>query len=148
MTNLFTAEKISTLSAEIDSQLRELKAESNSTMKSDESEQPISLPVKQTQAIEEITKEKPKSFLKKFGLAAKSDLCEEAGLLNTQWKKWADLNNKDVIDKFGVLLVAMGFSGASLEILVVAVAVGCIPISQKYRNAITSHSMSRMIISG
>ncbi|HEY9797211.1 MAG TPA: hypothetical protein V6D30_16330 [Leptolyngbyaceae cyanobacterium] len=25
---------------------------------------------------------------------------------------------------------------------------GCIPISQKYRNAIASHSMSRMIISG
>ena len=131
MTNIFIPEQISILSAEIDSQLRELNAESDSSMKSDDSEQPSSLPVKQSQAIEEITKEKPNSFLKKFGRAAKSDLCEEEGLLNTQWKKWADLNNKDVIDKFGVLLVAMGFSGASLEILVVAVAVVVIHIGVK-----------------
>ncbi len=131
MTNIFTAEEITALSAEIDNQLSELRWGSDSGMKNLESETPDSLPVKQSQAIEEITQEKPNSFLKKFGRAAKSDLCEEEGLLNTQWKKWADLNNKDVIDKFEVLLVAMGFSGAGLEILVVAVAVVVIHIGVK-----------------
>jgi hypothetical protein len=69
--------------------------------------------------------------LKKFRRAAKSDLCEEGGLLNSQWKKWGDLNNQDVLDKFGILLVAMGFSGAALEILVVALAVIVIHIGVK-----------------
>jgi hypothetical protein len=131
MTNIFTQEQITSLSAEIDSQLRELKAESDSSMKSDESEQPSSLPVRQSQAIEEITKEKSENFLKKFGRAAKSDLCEEGGLLNSQWKKWADLDNKDVIDKFVLILAPMGFSGAALEMLVVAVAVIVIHIGVK-----------------
>jgi hypothetical protein len=131
VTNIFTSEEVATLSSEIDSQLRELRAGYDSGMKNLESETPESLPAKQSQAIEEITQENPKSFLKKFGRAAKSDLCEEGGLLNNQWKKWADLNNKDVIDKFGLLLVAMGFSGAGLEILVVAVAVIVIHIGVK-----------------
>ncbi|MEW6491255.1 MAG: hypothetical protein AB1589_01705 [Cyanobacteriota bacterium] len=123
MTDVFTVEKISTLSAEIDNQLRELGVESTSGVIKKEPEERDSLPVKQSQAIEGITKENSESFLKKFRLAAKSDLCEEGGLLNSQWKKWGDLNNQDVIDKFGLVLVAMGFSGAGLEILVVAVAV-------------------------
>lgn len=131
MTNIFTTEEITSLSAEIDNQLSELRSGSDSGMKNLESETPDSLPVKQSQAIEEITKEKPKSFLKKFGLSAKSDLCEEGGLLNGQWKKWGDLNNQDVLDKFGILLVAMGFSGAALEILVVALAVIVIHIGVK-----------------
>ena len=89
------------------------------------------MPAKQSQVIAQITKEDPKSFLRRFGRAAKSDLCEEGGVLNTQWKKWADLNNKDVVDKFGLLLVAMGFSGGMLQILVVAVAVVVIHIGVK-----------------
>jgi hypothetical protein len=130
MNTVFTPEEINALSANIDSQLQELRTDSASGDIKGEHESD-SLPTKQSQAIEEITKEKSKSFLKKFGHAAKSDLCEEEGLLNTQWKKWADLNNKDVIDKFGVLLVAMGFSGAGLELLVVAVAVVVIHIGVK-----------------
>ncbi len=63
------------------------------------------------------------SFLQKFAKAAKSDLCEENGVLYQQWKNWADLNNKEVIEKFSAVLVALGFSGQMLEILVVSTAV-------------------------
>ncbi|MDP8963006.1 MAG: hypothetical protein M3O33_03280 [Cyanobacteriota bacterium] len=130
MTTVFTPEEINALSANIDSQLQELRIDSASgTIKGDR--QSDSLPTKQSQAIEEITKEKSKSFLKKFGRAAKTDLCEEGGLLNSQWKKWADLDNKDVIDKFVLILAPMGFSGAALEMLVVAVAVIVIHIGVK-----------------
>lgn len=130
MTQIFTTEEITTLSAQIDNQLRELRTESESgTLKGEEN--PDALPAKQSQVIAQITKEDPKSFLRRFGCAAKSDLCEEGGVLNTQWKKWADLNNKDVVDKFGLLLVAMGFSGGMLQILVVAVAVVVIHIGVK-----------------
>ncbi len=130
MTTVFTPEEINALSANIDSQLQELRTDSDSgTIKGDRESD--SLPTKQSQAIEEITKEKSKSFLKKFGRAAKTDLCEEGGLLNSQWKKWADLDNKDVIDKFVLILAPMGFSGAALEMLVVAVAVIVIHIGVK-----------------
>ncbi len=130
MTTVFTPEEINALSANIDSQLQELRTDSNSGTIKGERESD-SLPTKQSQAIEEITKEKSKSFLKKFGRAAKTDLCEEGGLLNSQWKKWADLDNKDVIDKFVLILAPMGFSGAALEMLVVAVAVIVIHIGVK-----------------
>jgi hypothetical protein len=130
MTTVFTPEEINALSANIDSQLQELRTDSASgDIKGDHESD--SLPTKQSQAIEEITKEKSKSFLKKFGRAAKTDLCEEGGLLNSQWKKWADLDNKDVIDKFVLILAPMGFSGAALEMLVVAVAVIVIHIGVK-----------------
>ncbi|KAB8317193.1 hypothetical protein SD81_017810 [Tolypothrix campylonemoides VB511288] len=131
MTTIFTPEEITTLSSEIDNQLSELRTRSVSDSKEGEPEEANALPVKQSQTIEQITKEKPESFLKKFARAAKSDLCQEGGVLNTQWKKWADLNNKDVIDKFGIALVALGFSGNMLQILVVAVAVIVIHIGVK-----------------
>lgn len=129
MTTIFTPEKAAELSNQIDRQLQELKTQPYSPTKLPET--PPGFPVKQSQAIEEVTQEKPERFLQKFGRAAKSDLCEEGGLLNSQWKKWGDLNNTDVVDKFGVLLVAMGFSGAALEILVVAIAVTVIHIGIK-----------------
>ena len=128
MSSIFTPEQITTLSTEIDNQLRQLKQQPDSGQKGDKIYVGL---VKQTQAIEKVTKEKPESFLKKFGRAAKQDLCEEGGLLNKQWKKWADLNNKDVLDKFGAVLVAMGFAGATLEILAVALAVIVIHIGVK-----------------
>ena len=128
MSNIFTSEQITTLSAQIDNQLRELKQPSDSAHKGDN----IYIVLwKQRQAIEQATQEKPDSFLKKFGQAAKSDLCEQEGLLNKQWQRWADLDNKDVLDKFGVVLVAMGFTGAILEILAVALAVMVINIGVK-----------------
>ena len=117
---MFTAEQVEALSAEIDTQLRELQATSESELKGDEQKR---LPTKQSQAIEKVTGELAPSFLQKFHLAVRDDLCQEGGVLHTQWKKWADLSNPDVIDKFTVALVAMGFSGNAVNVLVVAVAV-------------------------
>ena len=131
MTTIFTPEEIATLSTEIDHQLSEIRTKTVSYSKQGETEESKDLPVKQSQVIEEITQAKTESFLKKFARAAKSDLCQEGGVLNTQWKKWADLNNQDVIDKFGIALVALGFSGNTLQILVVAVAVIVIHIGVK-----------------
>ncbi|MDJ0617494.1 MAG: hypothetical protein QNJ63_12255 [Calothrix sp. MO_192.B10] len=131
MNNIFTVEEINNLSATIDNQLRELRGELDSGQKRGATETPDSLPVKQSQAIAEITQEKPPSFLKKFARAAKCDLCDDGGILHTQWKKWADLNNQEVIEKFGAVLVTLGFSGGALEILVVALAVIVIHIGVK-----------------
>ena len=131
MSNIFTPEQIDTLSAEIDRQIQELGKASPSDIRKGVTKESDQLPVKQSQAIVEITQEKPKTFLQKFLAAAKSDLCEEGGVLYTQWKKWADLNNKDVLDKFGAVLVAMGFAGATLEILAVSLAVIVIHIGVK-----------------
>ncbi|KAB8332558.1 hypothetical protein SD80_018375 [Scytonema tolypothrichoides VB-61278] len=131
MTNIFTPEEIDTITSEIDNQLSELRTSSVSDSKEGETEETKALPVKQSQVIEKMTQENPESFLKKFARAAKSDLCQEGGVLNTQWKKWADLNNQDVIDKFSIALVALGFSGNMLQILVVAVAVIVIHIGVK-----------------
>lgn len=83
---------------------------------------------KQAAEIEQITQEKPAHFLKKFRKAAKKDVCEEGGVLNAQWQKWKDLASGDVVESFGPILVAMGFSGVLLETLVVAVGVTVIHI--------------------
>ncbi len=131
MDNIFTAEQISGLSAEIDRQIQELGKASPSDIKRGEAEGAEQLPVKQSQAIAEITQENPKTFLKTFLAAAKSDLCEEGGVLYAQWKKWADLNNEDVIDRFTAILVALGFTGNALEILLVSVSVIVIHLGAK-----------------
>ncbi len=131
VSNIFTPEQIDTLSAEIDRQIQELGKASPSDIKQGATKEPDGLPVKQSQAIAEITQENPKTFLQTFLAAAKSDLCEEGGVLYTQWKKWADLNNKDVIERFTAILVALGFTGNSLEILLVSVAVIVIHLGAK-----------------
>ena len=136
MNNIFTAEEINTLSAEIDLQLQELTKGSPSDItplyiKGEGTEEDAGLPVKQSQAIADITQEDPQTFLKTFLAVAKSDLCEEGGLLYGQWKKWADLDNKDVIDKFTPILVALGFTGNTLQILIIAVSVIVIHLGVK-----------------
>jgi hypothetical protein len=61
MTQIFTTEEITTLSAQIDNQLRELKTESESgTLKGEKN--PDALPAKQSQVIAQITKEDLKAF--------------------------------------------------------------------------------------
>ncbi len=131
VSNIFTPEQIDTLSAEIDRQIQELGKVYRSGMQKGGTEEADRLPVKQSQAIAETTQENPKTFLQKFRAAAKNDLCEEGGVLYTQWKKWADLNNKDVIERFTAILVALGFTGNALEILVVSVAVIVIHLGAK-----------------
>jgi hypothetical protein len=49
--------------------------------------------------------------------------CEKGGILHTQWSKWKDLANKDIVKTFGGILVGMGLSGSALQIAVVAIAV-------------------------
>jgi hypothetical protein len=132
MNSIFTPEEITALSAEIDSQLAELRHVQNSEQK--QGEDKISdekLLVKQTDAITKLTPQAPKSFLQKFGRAAKSDLCQDGGMLNQQWKKWGDLDNKDALERLGAVLVTMGFSGDVLSPLVVAVTVIVIHIGLK-----------------
>ena len=137
MSEIFTEEQIDRLSQEIDEQLQELSGTTNlESRQKDPSLFPVpprleNLPEKQSHAIEKVTQEKPKSFLKKFGKVAKKDLCDEDGLLNQQWKKWGDLTNQDVLDKFGVVLVAMGFTGAAVEILAVSLGVIVIHLTVK-----------------
>lgn len=69
------------------------------------------------------TGEEPESFWARFKKAARQDVCEEGGVLNTQWKKWGDLSDEKVIKQFGAILVAMGFSGNVLQVMAVALAV-------------------------
>ena len=127
--SVFTPEEIIYLSTQIEQQRRELESTSDSTsdQKSMETLGLIyayeEVPEAQSQVIAEVTNEEPESFLKRFAKAARNDLCESNGLLNQQWKKWRDLTNKDVLDKFGNVLMAMGFAAQPLNTLVVAVAV-------------------------
>ncbi|MEJ6480358.1 hypothetical protein N0Y54_03060 [Nostoc punctiforme UO1] len=132
MNSIFSPEEITALSAEIDRQLTELRDAPDSRQKQGEDETSAEkMLVKQTEEITKLTQEKPKSFLHKFGRAAKSDLCQEGGMLNQQWKKWGDLDNKDAVERLGAVLVTMGFSGDVLSPLAVAVTVIVIHIGLK-----------------
>ena len=122
MTEVFTPEQITALGAEIDAQLRELgTAYSFAEIRG--GEQPKDLPNKQRRAIEDTTQQDAPSFMKRFQQAAHKDLCEEGGVLYQQWKKWGDLSNEKILQQFGVILIAMGFSGNALPMLAVALAV-------------------------
>ncbi len=132
MTNIFTPEEVTALSAEIDRQLKELRHAIDSEQKQGEDKtSDEKMLVKQTEAIAKVTQEHPKRFLQRFGRAATRDLCEEGGMLNKQWKKWGDLDNKDAVERLGAVLVTMGFSGDMLSPLVVALTVIIIHIGLK-----------------
>lgn len=122
----FTADQLENLSAQIDQQLVALQDNPPAVVhkgnEPDKQDDPERLPV-QWRAIEEITKEESHSFWQRFKKAANNDLCEESGVLHKQWKKWGDLSNKEVLRTFGAVLVAMGYSGNALHVLVVAVGV-------------------------
>jgi hypothetical protein len=118
---MFSDEEISQLAAEIDAQLLELRSlSSDALLRSDDKEVQL---VKQNQAIALATKEPAKSFLQKFWKAAKADLCEEEGVLYKQWKKWGDLDNKEAMDKFKVILTGLGLTGNLLSSVLVAIMV-------------------------
>jgi hypothetical protein len=121
MDNVFTPQEIENLSAEIDGQLQELGAPGTGLAKGRTSKE--ALGEKQKRAIEKATGEEATSFLARFKAAAWKDLCEKGGILNTQWTKWKDLANKDIVKTFGGILVGMGLSGGALQIAVVAIAV-------------------------
>ncbi len=126
MPSPFTPDQLASLSLQIDQQLRELhemppcaKVKSGEPDKQDIPER---LPV-QWRAIKEITKEEPRSFWRRFKQAAHSDLCDEGGVLNAQWRRYRDLSSRSVLESFGAVLMAMGFSGNALQILAVALGV-------------------------
>jgi len=133
MPSPFTPDQLTSLSLQIDQQLAQLRDEppaiSRTGNEPDKQDIPDRLPV-QWRAIKEITKEEPRSFWRRFKQAAHSDLCDEGGVLNAQWKKHRDLSSKSVLESFGAVLMAMGFSGNALQILaealgVIVLHIGC-----------------------
>ncbi|MGR0481165.1 MAG: hypothetical protein ACTFAL_07100 [Candidatus Electronema sp. V4] len=158
MPSPFTPDQLASLSLQIDQQLAPLRDESAQSVQSmrnvrglrilntwmpvpstgnaaDKQDIPERLPM-QWQAIAAVTKEEPRSFWRRFKQAAHCDLCEEGGVLHTQWKKYGDLSNEAVLKSFGTILAAMGFSGNVLQMLAVAAGVivihlGCTAICEE-----------------
>jgi hypothetical protein len=131
MNEIFTAAEIEVLSAEIDRQLLELRQSGVAAYRSGAELEPGGALSKQKESIESLTKEPMPSFLAKFGRAAKADICDKDGLLNQQWHKWGDLNNKDALERLGAVLVTMGFSGNAVSPLAVAAIVVIVHIGLK-----------------
>jgi hypothetical protein len=121
--SIFPEAELVQLSTEIDEQLKVLRQSSEALVKSSEQEDLEIRLAKQMEAIAQSTCEQPKPFLQKLHLAVKEDLCVEGGVLYGQWKKWGDLNNQDVLEKFGIALTAFGLSGNQLAVAAVAAAV-------------------------
>jgi len=136
---MLSDQEISQLATEIDAQLLELRSPvisarlinanyGDASLKTVDKEAQL---VKQNQAIATATKEPAKSFLQKFWKTAKADLCEEDGVLYKQWKKWGDLDNKEAMDKFKVVLTGLGLTGNLLQSALVAVTVIVLHIGVK-----------------
>jgi hypothetical protein len=121
MTEPFTPDDIARLSAEIDRKLLALGTPGTSLARGDTPEQ--ALPETQRRALEQATGEDAMRFLKRFKRAAHRDLCEEGGVLYTQWQKWKDVSNKDLLRTIGPVLAAMGLTGGLLQTAAVAVAI-------------------------
>ena len=125
MSSPFTQDQLASLSAQIDAQLQQLRAESSPAFSRSgkESKEITKRASAQWQAVAEITKEDPQTFWRRFRRAAHSDLCDEGGVLNKQWQKWRDLTSKAVLESFSGILIAMGYSGNALSVLAVALGV-------------------------
>jgi hypothetical protein len=121
MTEPFTPDDIARLSAEIDRELLALGTPGTGLARGDAPEQ--ALPERQRRALEQATGEEAMSFLRRFKRAAHRDLCEDGGVLYTQWQKWKDVSNKDLLRAIGPVLAAMGLAGGLLQTAAVAVAV-------------------------
>ncbi|WP_417915675.1 hypothetical protein [Candidatus Electronema sp. JM] len=153
MPSPFTPDQLASLSAQIDQQLALLRDEPSNDIlrghvistqgdpspsisgKPDKQDIPDRLPA-QWQIIAAVTKEEPRSFWQKFKQAARRDLCEEGGVLYAQWQRHRDLSSKSVLESFGAVLVAMGYSGNALQVLAVAAGVivlhlGCTVICEQ-----------------
>jgi hypothetical protein len=131
MATIFSDPEVQALATAIDQELAGIEQTRSSFAVQRSLEQPDAPLAKQASEIERITQEQPVTFLKKFRKAAKTDLCDEGGVLNAQWQQWKDLASGDVVKNFGPVLVAMGFTGVLLETLVVAVGVIVIHIGLK-----------------
>jgi hypothetical protein len=105
MADPFTTAEIEQLSTQIDDQLRELGTPGTGLAKSGGRPE-RALGVRQRRAIEEATGEEAIGFLRSFRAAARKDLCEPGGILYTQWHKWKDVTNREVLKTFGPVLVS------------------------------------------
>ena len=123
MTDIFSVTEIDELSAEIDRQLQELRQPGVAVYRSGDELEPEGALIRQKDAIESLTKEPMPSFLAKFGRAAKSELCDDKGMLNQQWQKYLDLDNKDALQQLGNVLFGMGFAKDAVSTLAVATIV-------------------------
>jgi hypothetical protein len=112
---------MATLEAQIDLQLRALGTPGTGMVRAKTPAE--ALPEVQRRAIEHATGEDAMTFLKRFKQAARRDLCQEGGVLYTQWQKWKDVTNTDILKTFGAVLVGMGLSGSALQIAMVEIAV-------------------------
>jgi hypothetical protein len=123
MQDIFNDQDLQRLSDDIDNQLSELQKQPVDSIYKNDRTTRKTIPSKQKQSLEQSTGENADSFLKKFAHVAKKDLCEKDGVLFQQWKKYGDLNNKDMLKTFGGVLVAMGITSTLLQTAVVAVSV-------------------------
>jgi len=125
MTEIFTAEELATLSAQVDEQLSQLRERAirSGAVRTGQEEPEEKLLEKQRKDIEDNTKENADTFLQKFGNKAKEILCKEGSELNRQWQKYDDLRNEDALEKLGMILAVMGFAKASVQVLAVAITV-------------------------
>lgn len=123
MQDIFNDQDLQSLSNEIDNQLSELQKQPVDSIYKNDRTTRKTIPSKQKQSLEQSTGENADSFLKRFALVAKKDLCEKDGVLFQQWKKYGDLNNKDMLKTFGGVLVAMGITSTLLQTAAVAVSV-------------------------
>jgi hypothetical protein len=78
---------------------------------------------RQLKAIEQATGQDATTFLSRFHQAVRKDLCEQGGVLHTQWEKYRDLTGKDMLKTFGGILVGFGLAGNALQVTAVAIAV-------------------------
>lgn len=130
--NPFSTEEIQRLSDEMNVRLAEL-ATSEAVLvlttkgpKRGDGDLPVPMPEKEAAIVEKTVTEagqEPASFWMRFKKAAHEDLCEEDGVLNKQWKKWGDLSNETVLQRLGVILTGLGFSGGALQVIALSCGV-------------------------
>ena len=120
MKDLFSPEEMNALSAQIDAQLSEIRDYYDPNAQQRGENESLK---QQRQTIESNINEDADSFLKRFVQTAKEDLCLQDGLLYKQWKKWGDLDNKDVLKTFGGVLGTLGIAGGALQSVLVATSV-------------------------
>jgi hypothetical protein len=134
MTQHLTADLLTELSQQVEAQLQELDemAPIAKRAKSSFSEKaPVELPPKQRQAIEENANEEANGFLTKFVNTAKSLLCSADSDLQKEYEVFGDLKKDTLLEKLAGVLAVMGFSGAALQMLTVAMAVYILHIGVK-----------------
>jgi hypothetical protein len=121
MTDPFTDAELDTLAGQIDAELMTLGTPGTGLARSG-GEAKGALSERHRGMIEKATGQNATTFLQRFKAAARKDVCEKGGVLHTQWQKWKDVTNRDVLKTFGGVLVGLGMSGAPLQIAVVAIA--------------------------